>query len=306
LPTLPILCFLASLVVAGAHPDPLRLAETRLAASRTFAIQLQDLTFEGVARADPDVLVVDYSRDGDAGTELTTADVDRLRQRPDPSAPPRIVLAYLSVGEAEDYRFYWAEQAAKGRAPFVGAGNPLWPGNYLVRYWDPAWQEILFGPGRSYLGRILDQGFDGVYLDTVDALERHEEAGRADAAERMAELVVRLAAAARERRPGFLVVAQNAFRILRFPRVPAVLSGTVAEDVWFRGERLRSGPYSARILDSLDRFAAGGKAVMSIEYVRSPRARAAFRDLCARRDFLCTLADRSLNTPGVPIPRKAP
>ena len=57
------------------------------------------------------------------------------------------MLAYLSVGEAEEYRFYWRNEARGGRARFVDRRNPDWPGDWLVRYWDPDWQaKVTRGP----------------------------------------------------------------------------------------------------------------------------------------------------------------
>jgi cysteinyl-tRNA synthetase len=47
--------------------------------------------------------------------------------------------------------------------------NPDWPGNYKVRYWMEEWQRILMGRDDSCLDRIMDAGFDGVYLDIIDA-----------------------------------------------------------------------------------------------------------------------------------------
>jgi len=52
--------------------------------------------------------------------------------------------------------------------------NPNWEGNYKVRYWEPEWQDIIYGNDSSYLKKILDAGFDGVYLDIIDAFEYFE------------------------------------------------------------------------------------------------------------------------------------
>ena len=52
--------------------------------------------------------------------------------------------------------------------------NPNWPGNYKVRYWEQSWKDIIYGNDNSYLKKILDAGFDGVYLDIIDAFEYYE------------------------------------------------------------------------------------------------------------------------------------
>jgi len=44
-----------------------------------------------------------------------------------------------------------------------------------VKYWDKEWQQIIYGTPGAYLDRILKAGFDGVYLDLVDAFEYFEE-----------------------------------------------------------------------------------------------------------------------------------
>ena len=86
----------------------------------------------------------------------------------------RLVIAYLSIGEAEDYRYYWQDEWKKNPPRWLAEENPNWPGNYKVSYWDPDWQKIVYGNDRSYLNRIIDAGFDGVYLDIIDAFEYFE------------------------------------------------------------------------------------------------------------------------------------
>jgi len=44
-----------------------------------------------------------------------------------------------------------------------------------VQYWDTEWQEIIYGNSESYLKKIIDAGFDGVYLDIIDAFEYFED-----------------------------------------------------------------------------------------------------------------------------------
>ena len=81
----------------------------------------------------------------------------------------RLVIAYMSIGEAEDYRYYW-QTAWQAESPaWLAAENPVWAGNYKVRYWDRDWQSIIYGNDDSYLRKILAAGFDGVYLDIIDA-----------------------------------------------------------------------------------------------------------------------------------------
>jgi len=53
--------------------------------------------------------------------------------------------------------------------------DPNWKGNFYVRYWEADWKNIIFGNDNSYLKKIIDTGFDGTYLDLIDAFEYFEE-----------------------------------------------------------------------------------------------------------------------------------
>lgn len=87
----------------------------------------------------------------------------------------RIVISYLSIGEAEDYRDYWTDDYYKNPPDWMLTENPRWKGNYPVKYWDENWQEIIADGENSYLKRIVDAGFDGVYMDIVDGYETFED-----------------------------------------------------------------------------------------------------------------------------------
>ena len=88
----------------------------------------------------------------------------------------KVVLAYISIGESEDFRSYWDESwtkdgtaggaLRKGAPDWLGPPNPDWPESRKIRYWDPDWQAIAF----DWIETIAAQGFDGAYLDIVDAL----------------------------------------------------------------------------------------------------------------------------------------
>ncbi|MCK4783235.1 MAG: endo alpha-1,4 polygalactosaminidase [Desulfobacteraceae bacterium] len=82
---------------------------------------------------------------------------------------------YMSIGEAEDYRYYWQTGWKEGNPAFLDKEDPNWKGNFYVRYWDTDWQKIIYGNDNSYLKKILDAGFDAVYLDLIDAFEYFEE-----------------------------------------------------------------------------------------------------------------------------------
>ena len=150
----------------------------RLSDAQNFLYLINDEDFtsknqfiEAVAATNYDVVIMDlFFNDG---TAFTAEEVDRLKLKA--NGGKRLIICYMSIGEAEDYRYYW-QPSWKHHAPaWLSRENPEWPGNFKVCYWCSEWQEIICGAGDSYLNRILTAGFDGVYLDIVDAFEYFED-----------------------------------------------------------------------------------------------------------------------------------
>jgi len=163
-----------------------------------------------------------------------------------------------------------------------------------VHYQDPGWRAILMGTegdSGSFLDRILARGFDGVYLDIIDAYRFWGTDGRD-----MADLVVDLAAYARARRPGFLVFVQNAPELGElYPDYLATVSGIGAEDTWFNGNRRRSLDATQPWVAWLDMFRDAGKTVLVIDY---PKSRKKIDGLYARAEakgFVPLAARRALD-----------
>ena len=80
----------------------------------------------------------------------------------------RLVISYVSIGEAEDYRYYWQPGFSTNHPDWLSDVNPDWPGNYKVKYWLPSWKSMIFGGNDAYLDKLLTAGFDGAYLDIID------------------------------------------------------------------------------------------------------------------------------------------
>ncbi|NOR53168.1 MAG: hypothetical protein GQ536_03655 [Candidatus Aminicenantes bacterium] len=117
-----------------------------------------------------DILLIDAFYDGIEA--LTANEITSLKTKSNGGS--RLVIAYMSIGEAENYRYYWQSGWNTTPPSWLAEENPDWPGNYKVRYWVKSWQDILYGNDNSYLKKILDAGFDGVYLDIIDAYEFFE------------------------------------------------------------------------------------------------------------------------------------
>ena len=104
--------------------------------------------------------------------EFTESELNEIRIKA--NGCKRLLLSYMSIGEAEDYRYYWQSEWNSNPPLWLTEENPDWAGNYKIKYWEDDWKDIIYGKSDSYLGKILDKGFDGVYLDIIDAFEYFE------------------------------------------------------------------------------------------------------------------------------------
>lgn len=279
-----------------------RLIEPRpdslLAGVTSWHYQLQSLDLDRLGASTADLLVIDFSQSSGAGRPmrpLDASEVKRLKRKPDGGR--RIVLAYLSIGEAEEYRYYW-QPAWKAAPPdWIIAENCRWPRNHLVRFWDDAWKDIMIRGDGSYLARIEAAGFDGVYLDRIDVYADIEDRFP-DARRHMIAFVEELDREARRRRPGFLIVAQNAEDLLDSASYRAALDGLAKEDLLFglggTGKRNSESDISwsrARI----DEMKKSGKAVFAVEYLTDAESIAAARKELAAFGYLPTFPPRALD-----------
>jgi cysteinyl-tRNA synthetase, unknown class len=110
----------------------------------------------------------------------------------EPNGDERILLAYIDIGQAEDYRDYWLTNQTPSADDWqalteVSTGNPNfivstdpdgWEGNYPVAYWDPDWKQLWIGDD-GIIERLADYGFDGIYLDWVEAYDDDDIIARA-------------------------------------------------------------------------------------------------------------------------------
>jgi cysteinyl-tRNA synthetase, unknown class len=187
--------------------SPREKSRALLALVQRWGCQYQNIEPDRIAASFLDLIVVDPVIDGVSGQTAAPDVVRSMQSKPDGSR--RLVFAYLSVGAAEEYRAYWNAEWLEAPPAWLGPLNPDWPRSRSVRYWQPEWQGIVI----EGLRKIVAAGFDGVFLDRVDAYgdwRDEQESAQAD----MSAFVAKLAKSARTKRPDFLVIGQNAEHLL--------------------------------------------------------------------------------------------
>ena len=294
----------------SALPMP-QMAPIPLKGVEFWAYQIQDLSAPGAVDAlvdsHYDLLVLEPTRtDWSSGDRYFDARgmVARVKGSPASDGQHRkLVLAYVNIGEAEDWRWYWTWSRGwhcRGEPPddwpqYVLACDPDgWAGDYPVAYWDAAWKDVLiYGvrqgaqPGRDYasiIDQVINDGFDGIYLDWVAAFEDPEVAAAAqeaglDPAGEMVALIREIRDYAIARSPEFRIVQQNAASLVDgHPELLELVDAIAQEAVWFDGDatddwddpdgydRENDEDLTLYYLGYLEQYAEAGLAVFVCEY----------------------------------------
>ncbi len=131
--------------------------------------ETKDSILRAISQTNYDVVIMDAFYDT---TAFSSADLEIIQTKK--NGGKRLLIAYMSIGESGDFRYYWKDEWKPGTPTWLDNENPNWEGNFKVKYWDSDWQKYIYGTENSYLQKILDAGFDGVYLDIIDAFWYYE------------------------------------------------------------------------------------------------------------------------------------
>jgi len=250
-----------------------------------WAYQIQDValnaSIDGLVDSSYDMVVIEPTRTDwslpDDGEDRdrdfdTAAAVSRLKASPASDGLHRkLVIAYIDIGQAEDWRWYWTwderspddsvAQALCDGPQFPPSHWPAyiakcdpdqWLHNYPVYYWDPDWQNIViqgnglssspFGDYRSIIDEVIRDGFDGIYLDWVEAFEDEDIAAKAvqlglDPAAEMVAFIQSMRDYAATRVEDFLIIQQNAASLIgEAQAIVGVIDAIAQEAIWFDGD----------------------------------------------------------------------
>lgn len=278
--------------------------ERPLYAARSWHYQLDKVDIDQLAKVKSDVLVTDFAKMG-GKVALTPEEVARLKI--DDGGRKRIVLAYMSIGEAEQFRFYFKDEWKTDPPEWLGPENCAWPGAHKVKFWHDSWKDLIWRGRKAYLKQIIDAGFDGVYLDRVDIYDQYPE--RQTARSDMIAFVRDLSDQAKALKPDFFIVPQNADDLLTEPEYREAIDGLGREDLLNgtagTGTRNPAEDISAA-QRRLDLLTWQWKPVFAVEYLQTAAQIDEARKELLARGLVPTFQPRALDgaDPTAPIELK--
>jgi polysaccharide biosynthesis protein PelA len=151
--------------------------------------------------------------------------------------PARTVLGYLSVGEVGNHRSYFSAAREEG---LLLMENENWKGSFMVDLRLSGWRKRVVD---ELVPSILAQGFDGLFLDTLDNaghLERVDPVRFAG----MKTAAVALVRELRERFPDAVIMLNRGYDLLdeAAPHIDAVLGESVYASYDFAAKEYRLVP----------------------------------------------------------------
>jgi cysteinyl-tRNA synthetase, unknown class len=268
--------------------DPVEVNSSSLKDVRFWAYQIDSLeepaSIDSICSSHYDLVVMDQQRSISGSEDYNTQnDIQRIHNSLNSKGGKKLVVCYIDVGQAESYRYYWQNGWQSGNPAWVLEPDPDgWNDSYGVKYWSPEWKALM----KQYLGRIIDDGYDGVYLDwlmiyeTPGILAAAQQEGL-DPKEELILFIKDLTSFSRNKKPGFLFIAQNGAEMGDYPEYVALFDAIAQEDIWYDGSGDpdnggSQGDWQVDPLDSqyyieeLNKWQQQDKPVFNVEYAQLP------------------------------------
>ena len=275
-------------------------SQVNLMEVKPWAYQLQNVDISAIVKDKYFKLVVtDYSLNGTDELKFTKQQIDYIKNS------GKYAISYISIGEAEDYRFYWKSGWKTNPPQWLGPENPEWLGNYKVRFWFKEWEDIVLG----YIDTIISQGFDGIYLDIIDAWYYWavEKSEKPDADSLMCRFVINIRNYVNSKtgNKNFIIIPQNAEDVIYQKNISNGLRSSYfdainaigLEDVFFPGANDENNNYNPDEyrLGVIKNYLSNNKQVYSIEYLTEPAKISLYQITASEKKFIPYSCVRQLN-----------
>ena len=255
---------------------------------RFWAYQIDGLddpaSIDSICSSHYDLIIMDQQRSIIGSEDHNTRnDIQRIHNSANSTGGKKLVVCYLDVGQAESYRYYWQNGWQIGNPSWILDPDPDgWNNSYGVRFWSSEWKSIV----KQYIGRIIDDGYDGVYLDwlmiyddpAVKVLAQQE--GK-NPVEELISFISELSTYSKNRKSGFVFIAQNAAELGEYPEYVTLFDAISQEDIWYDGSGdpdnggsqgdWQVDPLDSQLyIDQLTKWQQQGKPVFNVEYAQLP------------------------------------
>lgn len=241
---------------------------------------------EFIKKSEYDLIVTDS--DDHNGNAFTRDVVEDMKMSP--SGKKKILISYISLGEAENYRSYWQKSWNKTRPVWLGKENPDWPGNFSVKqWWNPIWWKVT----KEILDKVMSAGFDGVYIDKIDVY--NDLGGSEELQKKMVDYIIKVSKYVKEKNPDFMVIAQNAEELAEYPEYLIAVDGIGRENVIYDNDGVKNSvsEYNDAV-QYLDMFVTSKKLVLVVEYVKAAKKTYTLNKL-AGKSYVCYFGPLSLD-----------
>ena len=247
--------------------------------SDSFLYQLKNFNLKETVNSNFKLVITSYSKN-----KFNTKDIQKLHNA------NKTVLAYINIGEIHNNEYYfnksWIDTNGNpsSKAPqWLGNLNPKYPEIYKVRYWYDEWFENFIKP---YIDKIINSGFDGVYLDKIDTykywanknndiyyggvetlLPNDPIDDKMQSAQLMIKLVKKISNYAKSKKPNFLIYTQNGVDIINYDKNENyfnAIDGIGVENLFYNKDKAIKN--TKRVI-LVKKFLKKGKNVLVTDYV---------------------------------------
>jgi len=235
------------------------------------------VVFYGIGRADE---LAQYDLAIVQPETLTSAEIETLHQE------GTLVVAYLSLGEVEPSRPWYSD--GRFDPQWILGRNENW-GSYYVDTGQSGWQALMV----DITGELLDMGYDGIFMDTIDTVYVFPETTQG---------MIDLIHALRSTYPDMLMVQNRGFDVAE--QVAADIDAVMFEDASTTYD-FQTGEYSYLVdQDSIDQILAfnseTGLPILALDYAPVDNPGLAYRAVQNALDWGFIPAVSTINLDDIP------
>lgn len=213
-------------------------------AIRSWAYYIKDPQLDKIRNSNFDLVVTDTG--SDTIKRFSRAQIEELKE----SGSGKRIIAYLSLGAAENYRGYWKAEWNKLRPEWMREENKLFKGNFRVEdLLHPEWMQI----SKNLIDDVMNAGFDGIMINGLNSPQ-------------VAQYLEKISAHAKGRNSQFTILVQDYVD----PAIADYVDGIVKQNIYyFWGLNERNNVRTT--LEKMRDFINRDKIVLAVSYTTGHR-----------------------------------